>query len=508
MAKNNNGPIIGLAIFAVLTVVFAVFWYMTYSDNQAKAAQLANAANSEQDLKGTVADLISQVNTLKQLIGRAEGEDVNDQIKTEVEKYLGDLSGDGTNAIPNLEGAIMKTASESDKHNYTATHRQFLLDQKAQQLDDTIVSKDGEILTHKEALAKAEAEKAKLEADHSEQMERLENENKSLRAEKAQIEDEYAQFRVEKDLEVEDLTRDNNQKREAIVDLRRRLFSTEDQSFSTPDGLVTNVDHNSELCYIDLGKADGLRTGVTFSVYKQKNSGVGRRTTDDIKGKIEIVDILGPHEAEARIVEQKPGSPVSSDDPIYSPIFQAGQALEIAVAGRISLDGLNRDQFRRLVTAAGAKIAVEVDDEGEFGNGKGQPLGPDEATSRISSRTRFLVIADLGDEDSTQNNDLLTIYEKIRKNTNTLKNRALNLGVYEIGLSTFLEHIGYSRKQLAWTPESQSGFPARLANGSRSSSARASFGQRQSSGAISGAYSNRRRTTTVSGGATSAAYSK
>ena len=179
--------------------------------------------------------------------------------------------------------------------------------------------------------------------------------------------------------------------------------------------------------------------------------------------------------------------------------------MEIAVAGRISLDGLDRAQFRRHVSATGAKIAVEVNDEGEFSDGKGVSLDGNEAVNRISSRTRFLVIADLGDE-STQNQELATIYEKIRKNTIQLKNRALNLGVYEIGLSTFLEHIGYSRKQLAWRPESQGGFPIKLANGSRSSSARAKIGRRESSGQTSALFSGTRRPTTVSGGTTSAAY--
>ena len=116
------------------------------------------------------------------------------------------------------------------------------------------------------------------------------------------------------------------------------------------------------------------------------------------------------------------------------------------------------------------------------------------------------MIADQGDED-TQDAELQKLYEKIKGNSRDLREEALNQGIHEVGLSTFLEHIGYSRKQISWTPESGLPFPGKLPNGARSSAVNATFGNRQSSAVISGRYSERGAAPTVSSGQTSKAYS-
>ena len=159
------------------------------------------------------------------------------------------------------------------------------------------------------------------------------------------------------------------------------------------------------------------------------------------------------------------------------------------------------------MNAAGARIVSEVDDEGEFGDGRGNRLTRDEAEDRITSRTRFLVIADQGDSDASDTN-VQQLAQKIRENTQVLKDKALNLGIHEIGLSTFLEHIGYSRKQVSWTPERQQPFPGKLVNGARSPSVNSTSGRRHSLGAVSGLYSGRKVPVTESYGQTSGVYSE
>ena len=512
MAQNKNGPVIGLAIFMVLSVVFAVFWYMTATDNQLKDAALTKAANDNQELTGTVRVQTEQLNTLKRLIGRGEGEDVGegesagDTINGSVTSLLQDLAADGTAVDPDLEGAVRRLASESDKNSWSATDRLKQVKDRTKDLNDTVVSKDGEIKQIQTALADAEQKLVDQEAKHSEELAQREEEIKTLRAQNSTLENEFAAFKVSSGLQIEDLNRDVNQKRSAIIALQRRLREQQDLSFSKPDGIVTTVDHNQNRCYIDLGSADGLRTGVTFSVYRQDNYGVGRTNITDIKGKIEVVSILGAHRAAARIVSQKTGFPIGENDLIYSPIFQTGQALEIVVVGKISTDGLDRDQFRRLVSAAGARIVSEVDDIGDFADGKGTNISREEAVSRMTSRTRYIIIADQGDDD-TQDVELQILSKKIKDNSGVLREQALNLGIHEVGLSTFLEHVGYSRKQISWTPESGAAFPGKLANGSRSSAVNATFGNRQSSAVISGQYSECGAAPTVSSGQNSKAFS-
>ena len=75
MAQNKNGPVIALAIFMLLSVLFAVGWYFSYSDNQANATKLDASVKKASTLNSTIAQQIEQLNQLKELIGRAPIED-------------------------------------------------------------------------------------------------------------------------------------------------------------------------------------------------------------------------------------------------------------------------------------------------------------------------------------------------------------------------------------------------------------------------------------------------
>lgn len=514
MAQNKNGPVIGLAIFILMSVVLSIVLYLSYADGQKAAEDLVVAQNKEQDLNSTVKSLNAEIDTLKSLIGKnpidetgvGEASD-KATINGEVTTLLTETAADGTSAPNSLIDGLRQKTNASWKNTQSATDRQVQLQKRTDDYNNMVVSKDGEIVQIKEALRKAEEQLQQRETAHSEELAQREARIDSLSKEKSDLERELADTTVQYQRQIDTLNTDLNTQRRSIIALRKRLVEAQDLTFSRPDGFITSVDQPSQLVYINLGENDGLRTGVTFSVYTPVNSGVGRNDTSEIKGRIEVVDILGAHRAEARIVSQKSDVPIASDDPVYSPIFQTGQSLEIAIAGRVSLDGLDREQLFRLVNAAGARIVSEVDDNGDFGDGRGNNLSRAEAEGRITSTTRFLVIADQGDSDASDAN-VQELAKKIRENTQVLKDKALNLGIHEIGLSTFLEHIGYSRKQVSWTPERQQPFPGKLPNGARSSAVNATSGLRHSLGAVSGLYSGRKKAPTQSYGQTSGVYSE
>lgn len=512
-AQNKNGPIIGLAIFVVLSIAFAVFWYMSHADNQQIRSQMLASQNDKQKAEGDTRDLLNKYNFMadrmgfgrEQLTGHDESS-AAEGINFQSNKKLADLAGDGTGAPANYNIALEKTANERNNYDFAATQRKTLFDEKQRELNDTIARKDEEIKLHRDAREKAEAELVRQETAHSEEMQRLEQQNDTLRKEKTAKEQEFADYRVQAERQIEDLNREVDEYRNAVVELRRQLRERQDHTFSKPDGLVTDVDYANNRCQINIGRADGLEVGVTFSVYSQANSGVGRKNTDDIKGSIEVIQVTGPHTAIASMVNQKDGHPIDTEDPIFSPVFQSGQALEIAILGRVSIDGLTRGELHRLIKASGSKVSIEVNDVGDFVDARGAVIDDvEEARAKISSRTRFVVIADLGDPD-TKDSELIKLYERITNNSQELRQEAEKLGIYEVGLSTFLEYIGHSRKQVAWTPESSTGFPGRLTNGAKSRTVNGTMGNRVSSAVISGKYSGRRRRTTVSGGTTSKAY--
>lgn len=506
MAQQKNGPVIGLAITMVLAVTFVIFWYLTWSDNQKKAGELAAATTAQSDLQGSVNDLNQQINTLRDLIGRS-GMDVGvgetegtDSINAAVPKNILALVGD---SIP-LEDAVNRAATDRDTERYAATDRRVQYNQKVQELQDTVASKDVEIQTHKDNYDQAKADLITKEQVHSEELAERESQIDSLRKDLQAEQTRFADYKDYAETTIEDLESEIQDKRRALVAMRTKLYEEEDLSFERPDGLISHVDHGRKLCFINLGSRDELLVGTTFSVYTKSNNGVGRRNTEDIKGKIEIVNILGAHSAEARIVENDLDRPVADNDPIYSPIFASGQKLEIAVAGLIDFDGnpgSDRDEFRRLVSGNGATIAVQVTDNGEFADMSGEIIERREAEDRITERTRFLVIADTGDQSETQDADKQVIYRKIQESTGDLKEKALEKGVYVVSMSSFLEYIGYTRKRLTW--KHGQAYPGVLSNGAKSARVNSSFGNRTSGTITSGRYSTNRRPATQSTGQTS-----
>lgn len=512
MAQKQTGLIIWLSVFAVLFIMASVFWYMSYTDGQKLQTDLATAQKGKQDDTRAIQDQVEQLKALKTKMGFGQDvptghNDSGDQqtVLAQADQDITRLAGNGTGAPPNYRGALIQESAENDNNSFNATERQRLLDEKQRELVATIAQKDEEIRKHREARETAEQELVKQEAAHSEEMQRLEQQNDQLRQEKTQNEQEFAAYRVTAERQIQDLNEDINGYRDAVVTLRQRLREKEDLAFFRPDGTINTVDHLARRVYIDLGAADGLRVGVSFSVYEQGHSGVGKANTTDIKGKIEVTRLLGPHRAEAAIVKEEQGATISEDDPIFSPLFQSGQALEVVVLGGLTVDGLSREQFRSQVRASGSRIAVEVNDKGEFVDGRGNVITAEEAQNLITPRVRFVVVGDLGDLN-TKDQKLQVLYEKIQQNAQLLRKEAEKKGIYEVGLSTFLEHIGYNRKQVSWTPENEEPFPGVLVNGARSAKVNGSMGNRASSASISGVYSGRRRTPSVSTGTTSKYY--
>jgi hypothetical protein len=205
-------------------------------------------------------------------------------------------------------------------------------------------------------------------------------------------------------------------------------------------------------------------------------------------------------------VDQKVSDPLASGDPIYSPLFWPGQKLQIAVVGMLDFDGnpgSDREEFKRIVSGAGAEIALEINDEGKIIGKSGEELSASDIPNRITSATRFLLVGDLGDE-STADTAQKEIYNRIRSHKEDMTDAAENNGVYVLSLSSFLDYIGYTSKRLVFTPTKR--FPGVLANGAKSGAVNGALGSRESSGTTSGAFSKRRSRPMISTGTTSKLY--
>ena len=287
-----------------------------------------------------------------------------------------------------------------------ASKRLELLQTKTNELTAAILKHDNTVKSLQTQVAAKEEELRKNEVLHGEQLSACQKQVDELKTAIREVQDQFTTYKTQASRQIEELENDVREKRDALIVLTQRAREQEDLSFEREDGRLVFVDQSSLEGSIDLGSRDELRVGTTFSVYKKNNSGVGRRSNEDIKGKIEVIKITGDHSAVVRITDQLAGYPVAADDPIYSPIFASGQKLEIAVAGLLDFDGNpggDRDEFTRLVTGANGRITIQINDEGVLVDQNNKELTEfDPIGTLITEKTRFLIIGDLGEGNLTQ----------------------------------------------------------------------------------------------------------
>lgn len=232
---------------------------------------------------------------------------------------------------------------------------------------------------------------------------------------------------------------------------REELEKYKSPEYDAPHGEIRWVNQAARSVYINLGRADGLRRQMTFSVYDRDAANVAAVP----KGKIEVTRIVDDHLAEARILEDQVANPIMPGDFIYTPAWSPGRRLHFALAGFMDINGdgkSDRQLIRNLITLNGGEIDAEVTDTGEF-------------VGKLTPGTRYLVLGERPTE--TTNPELIRSYTQIIKN-------AQELGVETVDVMELLDRMGYRGevrtvglgRRAAAESEGGSPFPKRTPPGS------------------------------------------
>ena len=511
-SKDGNGLLISHAIFALLSVGLGVAWYFAWQQSADLQRQFDTAKKAETDAKGTIVNVQGEVASLRELVGRtASGaaDDTVNRVVTESQARIDALASDGSSSGKSLEGAMISNAVDREIQVSANADRLVQLSAKTKELEDIVASQTKVVASVQATLAQKDQELTEKERLHSEQLAQRTKQFDEIAAQLLQVETTYSNVQDAHRNEMLVLEDEKNNNTKALKSLRKEKMEIEDLKFERPDGTLLFVDQQSQLCTVDIGASDNVLIGMTFSIYSKNNSGVGRRQSDDdIKGKIEIVELIGRNEAKARIVEQKRSDPPAAGDPIYSPLFWPGQKLQIAVVGLLDFDGnpgTDREEFNQIVRTSGAEVVLYVDDVGKLIGKDGAELTVSYIPNNLNSSVRFLIRGNLGDE-TTEDSAQQAIYMKIRELAIEMEDEAKGNGVYVLELDKFLEYVGYTSKRLVYSPTKD--YPAFLPNGARSLSVNGALGSRDSSGVTSGAFSKRRSKPMVSLGQTTKLYSQ
>lgn len=142
-------------------------------------------------------------------------------------------------------------------------------------------------------------------------------------------------------------------------------------------------------------------------------------------GNTAVTRIIGPHEAEARIVAQaKLTEPVMAGDSIFSPTFQRGQQTHFALAGRIDLrrgGKSDRDRLKSIISLNGGAVDAEQ-------------LADGRVAGKMTIDTRYLVLGEKPDEKSSS--------QFVRGYTEML-GEATRLGIPTISVRSLWGRLGH-----------------------------------------------------------------
>ncbi len=502
-AANKPGAVhYALILFVMLSVILGITTYMFHRDLSDRNVENGKLTAENQNFNKLQRDLDDQIQSLKKRIGinLEKVEDVNNPQNQAT--VVASLNGEILNAGKDVAGTTVLETLRKLRETLDATSADR--DSKAAK----ILTLEKEVLALREQYqaqvdkfsgqAKAsERDKLGVIGDRDEKINSKSQEIARLRSEANTNKDELQQERESREKERKDLNSKISGLEIRIDVLREKIDDLEKLSFEVADGLITRVEHSNHTVWLNLGEADFLRTRMTFSVYSKENQGVGRGA-EDIKGKIEVTRILGPHMAEGRIIDEDLYRPIVSEDLIYTPIWNPGRIEKVSIVGMIDMDQdgrSDREQFHQMMAVNGCVIDNEIDDNGERLPGDG----------KITVQTRFLVTGDIPELTEVAGDEKARV-TKILSQVSEMRNEARINGVRVIKLNDFLAYIGYHSKRRTFLA-GQVGRPFSLKSGSTSPVANGGSTDRASSGNVSALFKKSRQARQeTSDGATSKSF--
>ncbi len=438
-SSDSQGLTAALIVFVILTLILSVTTFLFFRNWEQSSIEATENLARATEFQAANSRTLEASNKLKDLIGISRDKDIEsvqasyDEDKSKYMSAFPEEKQRYRDALIYLSD-VMKQRDE----NLAAEI------EKVQQLNDRLEAaekdKNQQVQTHQVAAQQSTAELATERANFNEFRDKMNIESQELLATKQSLQESLDKATAEAAIEIDTLA--NSLSESEII--KKRFKEQRDQLldpvFKVADGKIVHVNQKTGIVWLSIGRADLLKRQTTFSIYSADAADVADPPS---KGKIEVVGFLDDHLSEARILEDDLTDPILRGDLIYTPVWTPGRAERFVLAGVMDLDGDTRDDrhiVRNLITRSGGVVDAELTDEGEV-------LG------EMTADTRFLV---LGDEpDGT-----LEGFSDVKK-------RAAELGISEIKLDVFLDHMGFTNPRRVFrfgeTPGSE--YPPGLPDG-------------------------------------------
>ena len=382
-AREHQGLQISLIIFVILTVVLSVATFMFARKLAEERENIKAVQKDRDDAKATASNATAVLEKALPLIGAA-ATDTPEKVEQDFDRFKTSYLPLSKVSVPANKAAEGEAKPEKpvEVMSYPSLVEQLVkgivfrdgvtadltsqLNKDKKDYEDAKASHATVKKAAEDAQKVAQAEREKVQKDTAEQIAAANKEKETISAQLAKKgEDFNAAEAVAKAAEGKVRTQLERTKGN-LTQVTTELSRTRQQKHEVPDGNVTWVSVGERVVYVNLGQADFLRPQISFSVYPADVTDV---VTSKIKAKIEVTRVLGPHEAECRIVEDSITDPILPNDRVYSPVWHPGRRIHFAIIGKTDIDGdgnSDREKVRELIRINGGVIDNEVADDGKW----------------------------------------------------------------------------------------------------------------------------------------------
>ncbi len=411
MARGGGGSntvyLVGLIFAILVSMVLLGVSYKLNEDLTAQLNRVTKAENKLKDEKKRVKDLVTEVQSLKELVVGDHNAQFNkshydDTILKDASKLLQEILSDewiATEDWKNIQDPQIKKIwedmtqfkGEPDHYRSLVQLSTELMDQlkavmhiiprlryeriRAREEVDSLRSqmetmrgeKQREIEDLRSRLTQADDQALELARKYDQEKKRLQDEKERLLDEQARITRDNA-------LQVARLDSEKAQLQGKIKDLTKKQTKGFTE-YSSPDGEVVYADANLGYAWIDLGSSHGLQRNTVFHVYQFVKGG-----RQKIKGLVEVRKIEGDMAQCAILAEQEvqdpvtgeriivpdPNDPVVKGDLIRNPFFDKDEQKVFVFLGTKTTRNYNLPEMKRKISEFGGKVSNKVTTETDF----------------------------------------------------------------------------------------------------------------------------------------------
>ncbi len=376
-AGGSSGLKVAMIVFVCLTVVSLglTIWLYTYQSDLSAEVQAASqrARTADQSLRDFQ-------NQLASLAREMIGEEISDppRIRQSLAAALEPVRADArlreiiapdsamTTCLRNLYQLFV---GQSEQLAAVTTERDGLQKRMAEM---TAAARENDA-RFAQATERFEARVRELEQAVASNRQKWDADIEQLRKQLASSAEKAGQQLAAEREQAESLRRKAADMQQRIDQLVAQLASAKPQAdrlsvLQISDGSVIRAVAGQDIAYINIGRADNVRPGMTFSVYSRI-----RGIPADGRGKAALrVSHVFDTTSECAIIETTVGDPILEGDIIANPVYDKHRQYRFLVTGDFDLDFDGRvddpggEKLRQLIRAMGGEIAGAVDTETDF----------------------------------------------------------------------------------------------------------------------------------------------